>query len=247
MLTILLAAACASAPVVAHDIEPVVEPVVEPPVDQPAPLPAVTIDPDAYAIWGIDVSHHQHVIDWPVVAQQERVRFAFMKATQGKTFTDDAFARNWSGARAAGLRVGAYHYYSFCSDSSSQAAHFLSVVPRDADALPPVLDVEHLMNCATDPDPEKVRAELRNWLVTVEAATGKRPMVYATSDVLADYFLGSELDYPLWVRATPEDPEPVLQLPWKFLQYDDQHAIDGIDTTVDRDVFSGDEAAFKAL
>lgn len=210
-----------------------------------SPVPAV--DPDRYAIWGIDVSHHQHAIDWQEVARQPRIRFAFLKATEGRTWNDSEFQRNWPAARAAGLRVGAYHYFTFCSDGRSQAEHFLAVVPKAPDALPAVLDVEHLMNCPPDPDPDKVRAELRIWLETVEAATGRRPIVYATSDVLADYFLGSDLDYPLWVRATPEDPEPVLELPWTFLQYDDQHEIAGIVGAVDHDVFASDDAAFAAL
>lgn len=175
------------------------------------------------------------------------MKFAYLKATQGVTRTDPEFLRNWTGARKAGLKAGAYHYFSFCTPAAEQAKHYLAVVPRAADALPPVLDVEHLMNCAPDPDVSKVRADLRLWLTTVEAATGKRPTVYATIDVLREFFLGSDLDYPLWVRHTPEDPEDVLGLPWRFLQYDDQHGLAGLKGTVDRDVFAGDAAVFAKL
>jgi GH25 family lysozyme M1 (1,4-beta-N-acetylmuramidase) len=101
--------------------------------------------------------------------------------------------------------------------------------------------------CPPDPDFAKQRAALKLWLSAVEAATGHKPIGYATAGILADYFVGSDLDYPLWVRHTPEDPEPVLSLEWKVLQYDDQHRISGIKTTVDRDLFSGDEAAFSEL
>ena len=121
------------------------------------------------------------------------------------------------------------------------------MVPRAADALPALLDVEHLMNCAPDSDVSKVRADLRLWLTVVEQATGKRPTVYATSDVLREFLLGSDLDYPLFVRHTPEDPEDVLALPWRFLQYDDQHALAGLTGTVDRDVFAGDAAALAKV
>lgn len=110
-----------------------------------------------------------------------------------------------------------------------------------------VLDVEHLRNCPPDPDFAKQRASLKLWLSAVEAATGHKPIVHATAGILADYFVGSDLDYPIWVRHTPEDPEPVLSLEWKVLQYDDQHRISGIKTTVDRDLLSGDEAAFSKL
>jgi lysozyme len=203
--------------------------------------------PSDFPVHGVDVSHHQGPIDWAMVAREPGQRFAYLKATQGRAHVDPEFARNWRGARAAGLKVGAYHYFSFCSGAAAQARLFLSVVPRAADALPAVLDVEHLLNCAPAPDVDKVRASLRLWLTRVERATGKRPIVYATADVLNEFFLGSDLDYPLWVRATPEDPEPVLQLPWLIWQYDDQHTLSGLAGTVDRDVFTGDATGLLAL
>ena len=230
---------CAEAPAPAA-------PVPAPPAVAPLEVAPAAPDPSAYPIWGVDVSHHQHTIDWAKVAREPRVRFANLKATEGTTHQDDRFAQNWAGARSAGLYVGAYHYYSFCTGPETQAANYLAMLPKAEEMLPPALDVEHLMNCPPDPDPEKVRADLRVWLDTVQRATGRQPIVYATSDVLADYFLDA-IDVPLWVRHTPEDPEEVLHLPWTFWQYDDQHTMPGIDTTVDRDVYTGSEAELAAL
>jgi GH25 family lysozyme M1 (1,4-beta-N-acetylmuramidase) len=36
----------------------------------------------AYAVWGLDVSHHQGHIDWPRVARTPRIRFAYIKASE---------------------------------------------------------------------------------------------------------------------------------------------------------------------
>lgn len=203
-------------------------------------------EPEQFPVWGIDVSHHQHTIDWAAVAAEPRMKFAYLKATEGRTHVDDAFLRNWKGARAAGLRVGAYHYYSFCSPPDAQAANFLAILPKGEPMLPPVLDVEHLMNCPPDADPAVVRADLATWLGLVEQATGKKPMIYATSDVLDDYVLWA-LDRALWVRHTVVDPEPVLGLGWTFWQYDDRWRVAGIDVAVDQDVFRGTAAELDAL
>ena len=64
-----------------------------------------------YAIHGIDVSHHQQTIRWPSV-RSDGARFAYIKAPEGGDFVDPRFAQNWTGALAAGLRVGAYHFFT---------------------------------------------------------------------------------------------------------------------------------------
>ena len=67
----------------------------------PAPPPG--------AVPGIDVSHHQGVIDWSQVAGSGQ-RFAIAKATEGRTFVDPNYAFNKTGAEMSGLVFGAYHF-----------------------------------------------------------------------------------------------------------------------------------------
>src|SRR5918996_6642155 len=102
---------------------------------------------------GIDVSHFQGEVDWQAVAGAG-VRFAFIKATEGVADIDPCFRQNWQDSRAAGLLRGAYHFLHPNLDAGQQAAHFLSVVRLDDDALPPALDIE-----VTDGvDPSALRA-----------------------------------------------------------------------------------------
>src|SRR5512133_181864 len=88
-------------------------------------------DPARLPLWGVDVSHHQGPIDWPRVASEPHLAFAFIKATEGGDWTDPRFAANWRGARAAGLLVGAYHYFTFCRPPLDQARHFLATAPQE--------------------------------------------------------------------------------------------------------------------
>ncbi|MEJ7666178.1 MAG: GH25 family lysozyme [Hymenobacter sp.] len=78
-----------------------------------------------YSVHGIDVSAYQGRIDWPEVARQ-RVRFAFIKASEGATLRDARFRRNWREARAAGIVSGAYHYFLPNRDGGQQAGLFIA-------------------------------------------------------------------------------------------------------------------------
>src|SRR5437899_595123 len=103
---------------------------------------AVTQCPDASVQKGVDVSGGNGVIDW-AMAHSDGVAFAYMKAAQGTGFTDARFAANWAGARAAGVRRGAYHFFDPTVDGITQARHYLTVLGAlQPDDLPPALDVE---------------------------------------------------------------------------------------------------------
>ena len=64
---------------------------------------------------GIDVSQYQGDIDWQQV-YDSGVRFALIRAggryygVNGEMYTDDNFAANLAGAKAAGLKVGVYFF-----------------------------------------------------------------------------------------------------------------------------------------
>lgn len=78
-------------------------------------------------VLGVDVSGWQHPgnapIDWHKVAESG-IRFAIVKATQGLNFENLWLHRDLSDARAAGLLLGAYHYFDAGVDSVGQAAAF---------------------------------------------------------------------------------------------------------------------------
>src|SRR3712207_2867977 len=91
---------------------------------------------------GIDVSHHQGKIEWKKVGQDPKIKFVYIKATQGTTIKDRRYARNLFGARTHGLRCGSYHYLSSESGVREQFRYFKSVVKRSQQDLIPMVDVE---------------------------------------------------------------------------------------------------------
>jgi GH25 family lysozyme M1 (1,4-beta-N-acetylmuramidase) len=97
------------------------------------------------AVRGPDVSSYQGRPDWQRV-KRAGFLFAACKATEGLTYNDPTFARNWAGIKNAGLVRIAYHFAHADRGRSpiAEARHFLDVV-RDrggtADGIP-ALDIE---------------------------------------------------------------------------------------------------------
>src|SRR5262245_48071429 len=132
--------------------------------------PTTSATPSPVQAQGLDVSHFQGTVDWPQVAQAG-YGFAFIKATDGITYTDPMFAQNWAGAKAAGLLRGAYHFFEADDDPQQQAENFLKTVSLESGDLPPVLDVE-ASSTSSEVSTATIVANIAVWLQTVEQATG---------------------------------------------------------------------------
>jgi lysozyme len=202
-------------------------------------------DPRRYPVHGIDVSKYQGEIDWGA-AQKGGVAFAYLKATEGGDRVDDKFAANWRAAKSAGMPRGAYHFFYHCRSGTEQARWFIANVPRDPDALPPVLDVEWTPDsptCTKRPPREDLVTEMNGFLDTVEAHYGVRPIVYAPIDVHRDRLVGTFPGHEFWVRAVADFPHNVYtDRPFRFWQYTATGTVPGVKGEVDRNAFSGSRA-----
>jgi lysozyme len=204
---------------------------------------------DRYPVSGVDVSHHQGEIDWAAV-HAEGVVFAYVKATEGGDFVDPRFQVSWARARAAGLAVGAYHFFTFCRDGASQARNFLAAVPVAADALPPAVDLEFGGNCDRSPDWRRLSLELASFLALVRAAHGREPLLYMTHELYDAYRRNAGDPFrasPLWVRDVFRSPRWLAGRPWTMWQYASNGRVKGIRGPVDLNVFQGGAAAWADL
>jgi lysozyme len=61
---------------------------------------------------GIDLSDFQPLSrgEWTMLAGQG-LRFAFVKASEGKSFQAETFEAKWHDSKAAGLLRGVYHFF----------------------------------------------------------------------------------------------------------------------------------------
>ena len=59
--------------------------------------------------------------------------------------------------------------------ADAQAEHFMDIVPIDASALPPVIDLEHAQNCGMDQPVAEVRAEISVTISKLRRPLWRRP------------------------------------------------------------------------
>ncbi|SHI16833.1 lysozyme [Sporobacter termitidis DSM 10068] len=194
-----------------------------------------------YPVKGVDVSSYQGDIDWGALGRQD-IRFAFIKATEGSGHTDPYFKKNFEAAIGAGLRVGAYHFFSYDSSGSTQADNFIATVPRTENMLPPVIDLEFYGDKSANPPGKKpTRRELSLLLGKLENYYGVRPIIYANEKSYLLYIAGAFNGYDIWIRNTVMKPF-LGRHDWAFWQYTDKATLEGYkgaEKYIDMNVFNG--------
>ncbi|HEX2051985.1 MAG TPA: glycoside hydrolase family 25 protein [Actinomycetota bacterium] len=165
-------------------------------------------------IRGYDVSHHQGPFDHRR-AQQEGFDFCIVKATEGRTFRDDVFERNWRELGEIGMPRGAYHFGRPGSNSARVEARFyLDVAQLGDDDIRPILDLEDWGRETLSPG--ELADWVSEWVDEVRGATRKRAIVYTRQfwmQNLGD--LRDDFDTDLWVpRYSDAMLDPFLPAAW---------------------------------
>src|SRR3954471_11399198 len=190
-------------------------------------------------IQGMDVARYQGRIDYSKV-YASGVHFVYMKSTEGDDYVDPNFRDNWRSARAAGMAHGAYHFMTWCSTAADQARGFVENVPADADALPPVLDLEwnHESSCTKKFSKADMLEKIRVMLAVMEKHTGKLPIIYTDITFNRDILDGEHFDNAFWLRSTAAEPhERYGGRQWMMWQWTQTGTLNGVVGEVDRNVF----------
>lgn len=191
-----------------------------------------TIDRAAGEAHAIDVSNHQGSIDWQAV-EAGGISAAMIKATEGDDYLDPRFEENWTQAREAGVRRGAYHFFTLCSSGTDQARNFLKAAPPEDGALAPAVDLELIGSCDQRPSQAEVDAELEDFRRIVEEAWERPLLVYARSSFTSQYPIDELADNPLWVTNFFVRPSADGWTMWQVHYF---AKVDGIEGRVDLDV-----------
>lgn len=213
-------------------------------------------------IYGIDLSRFQHdvgrkhyAIDWKRVRISHLgnisrkkvtgkvdypIAFCYIKSTEGTSLRNRYYRSDCSSARARGIRVGAYHFFSTRTPAAAQARFFIQNSSFHKGDLPPVLDVE--------PTHEQIKKmggpgvlfqAVRTWLRIVGAHTGTRPVLYISQTFVNRYLPSApdlKRDYNIWIARYGEYKPDVHLVYWQLCP---DGRVTGIRTEVDINVFNG--------
>ena len=169
---------------------------------QEAPAPAGPVT-------AVDVSVHQDPAA-VTAAAAAGAALAIVKASEGIGYTDPSLGAHVAAARAAGMRIGLYHFARNDppdpNDAGGEAGWFAQVVAPYLDASPVlVLDFEAEGGTWDT-------SWALTWLGEVQRLTGRAPVVYMSASVAQahDWSAVAAAGYPLWVAGYPADAPDYL-------------------------------------
>lgn len=164
----------------------------------------------------LDLSNNNDSPNFKMLAA-DGVKGVMLKVSEGATFTDPVF-QNWAKrARAAGLRVGGYHFAQpNGGDPIAEARHFASklgsIARRD---FRPALDLEQNPGNLSW---SNLVAWSRVWNQEVYRLSGTLPMFYASKGWIQAMGADVPIGAALWLAHWSNDGKPFVPkapFPWK--------------------------------
>lgn len=188
---------------------------------------------------GMDISHFQTNICWEKI-KESKIKFAMIKATQGKNYQDDYFKTHVSGAKAVGIETGAYHYFTALSmeDTKAEANNFLSTIEKSGLTYPVVLDVEDQK--LTKVSKEELISCILLFLNLLEKEK-YYAMIYANREWHQGVLSDPRFDrFDRWLAEYRENP--TYKKPIGMWQYTETGTVNGVKGKVDLDIAFKDYA-----
>lgn len=204
---------------------------------------SVAVDRFRYPVAGIDVSKHNGKIDFEKVRDAD-YQFVFIKASEGKTYRDEAFDSNYKAAREAGLEVGAYHFFRKNRSGREQADNFLTAIRGKQFDLPLVIDLEDDWGNGATTSAETAMQRVIEMIKCLKDK-GYQVMIYTNLDGYNKYYKDMLTDCDLWLCSFTS-PELRAGIGHRIQQFSHEGSVDGIDGEVDLNVFVGSKREWRS-
>lgn len=189
---------------------------------------------DKYYIRGIDVSHHNPILDWNNVEAQN-ISFAYIKATEGNTHKDRNYLYNYDLAKNTKVKIGSYHFYIFGLSGKEQASHFLNTAKFNSGDLIPAIDIEHSKANPHSTDStflSSVKKELQVLENTLYEHFGVHPIIYTNKECYRLYVKNLLPENTIWICDLHKEPSDDISN-WKIWQFSHEGKIKGIPENID--------------
>jgi len=191
---------------------------------------------------GIDVSFYQKEIDWEKVAADgvdfALVRLGYRGYSEGALYEDELAAANLDGAKAAGLKIGAYFFSQAVNvhEARAEAEYALELLDGIALDLPLAYDWEYVNETARTAtvSKETLTACTVAFCQAVKDA-GRKPMIYFNRTQAMDMLeLDRVAEFDWWLAQY----QTVMDFPYRVAmwQYTKTGSVPGISGDVDINV-----------
>ena len=201
-------------------------------------IPARAIPPSGGRQYrGIDISEFQGEIDFEEV-RRSGIEAVYIRVGAGE-YTDEYFAENYERARAAGLKIGFYHYVTARSvdEGRRQARFFASLAAGREPDMRLAMDFEYFGSLSVS----QINAISEAYLNELTALTRREAVIYSDLSNARNIFSRALAEkYPLWAAQYGAD-EPSANGKWREwvgFQYTDEGRVGGIYGNVDRNIFT---------
>ena len=201
-------------------------------------VPARAIPPSGGRQYrGIDISEFQGEIDFEEV-RRSGIEAVYIRVGAGD-YTDEYFAENYERAKAAGLKIGFYHYVTARSvdEGRRQARFFASLAAGREPDMRLAMDFEYFGSLSVS----QINAISEAYLDELTALTRREAVIYSDLSNARNIFSRALAEkYPLWAAQYGAD-EPSANGKWREwvgFQYTDEGRVGGIYGNVDRNIFT---------
>lgn len=188
--------------------------------------------------FGIDCAKWQGTINWAKV-KSAGVQVAILKATDKNNGPEPAFARNYAGATAQGIKVGCYRYVyaRTVAAAENEARKVLAVIQGKAMPAGVWLDVEDKTLRGI---PRATMLKMIAAMTKILQAAGYQVGIYTNPDWYNHVLDVSKITLPFWVASwgtnngkPQRKPTVKAQHTLAGWQYTDKGRVAGINTAVD--------------
>lgn len=201
-------------------------------------VPARAIPPSGGRQYrGIDISEFQGEINFEEV-RRSGIEAVYIRVGAGE-YTDEYFAENYERAKAAGLKIGFYHYVTARSveEGRRQARFFVSLAAGREPDMRLAMDFEYFGSLSVS----QINAISEAYLDELTALTRREAVIYSDLSNARNIFSRALAEkYPLWAAQYGAD-EPSANGKWREwvgFQYTDEGRVGGIYGNVDRNIFT---------
>lgn len=191
-----------------------------------------------YQVKGVDVSHHNPILDWEEVKRQN-IHFTYIKATEGITHDDRNYPYNYKLAKENNIKTGSYHFYNFGISGREQAKHFIRIAKCQSGDLIPAIDVEHSPANPYSKDPVFIKSVIKELKIMENELYeyyGVHPIIYANTDCYKLYINNSFPNNPIWISSLNKEPNNEIKN-WIIWQFTHTGELDGIVGNLDLNYF----------